>query len=71
MGMGLFYVTVLVFFFCGADGARIGVFTGFLRGLREKLRFHVVFLWCSYGGLRGDCGEAAPCCLEVKNFPRI
>jgi hypothetical protein len=52
MGMRLFYVTVFVIFFLGGDGAAIGGFAVFLRGVLGKAAF---FMWCSCGESMVDC----------------
>jgi hypothetical protein len=46
MGMGLFYVTVLVIFFWGGDGLAIAGFAVlFEGGTGKRCVFNVVFLW--------------------------
>jgi hypothetical protein len=52
MGMGLFYVTVLRFFFWGGDGVSIGGFAGVFEGGFGKSRF---FAWCFCGEFVVDC----------------
>jgi hypothetical protein len=52
MGMRLFYVTVFAFFSWGGDGALIGGFAVFLRGVLGKV---VSLMWCFCGESMVDC----------------
>jgi hypothetical protein len=50
--MRVFYVTVLVIFSFGGDGAGIGVFAGFFEGGCGK---RCAFMWCFCGDVMVDC----------------